>query len=286
MKRLAPGFLCLIALVQLGTPTSGLSARLKASKEAPAPEDGTRVEARVGSGLGVFQDVQVPINNDTNVRGDGKAAQQENQDHVGLPLLAGIGMVRRAGAMTYDFGVDAMFMRATTGPAETQSSTYSRVELGGGAELEFPLFGLMGNAGAGAGIRRSVFANVSNGHYLQSALIKGAIGVASARSDGWRLDGTFNYAPVARFGYYAGTMFGGDPFKNSKASLMEIGLETKIHLRDELWLELGFTREVAKVTIDDTTEYGGFGLAVSPERETRAYDLVTTVARVGVAKKF
>src|SRR5690606_26346211 len=110
-----------------------------------------------GTGFAVFQDIQVPINEEVGYRADGKLPAEEFQNHFGLALRGHVGYQNFEGRFGYDAGLDIMQARATNGPAATQSSSYARYHLGTGIHYR-----LIPNwtAGFTFGLRRSSFNNV------------------------------------------------------------------------------------------------------------------------------
>lgn len=244
----------------------------------------TGVEGRAGAGIGTFQDIQVPVSELSGLRADGHSVAQEGATHVGIPVYAGLAVTRHNGAVDYQLGLDALRMSATSGPADTRSATYARFDLGAGATYHFTVAGLSAAIGGGAGIRRSVFSNGSNGHYFQAPLLS-AQGAVGTRAFNVSLGGSLS--PTAAFGYYNGSMFSGDSFKNSKTSLSEIALGSSYLIREDVFLDFGISQETAQVAIADVSEYDGFGLQVSPTSEvSRAINVATTVARLGFRKEF
>jgi hypothetical protein len=249
---------------------------------APAPR---AFVFRAGSGVGQFQDVQVPVNQEANLRGDGKLIEEENANHVGFPMWAGVGYLARRGALTADvLSFEALQMRATTGPAATQSSSYTRVSLGSSVRWNFPLLGGRGTAGMRAGLRRSGFNNVSSAHFVESMLVGGGFGYVGS---GWSTDLSASLSPVARFGYSEDNFLGGEAFKNSKASVLEGAWTTSFQVYPRVWLETGVERESITASVEDVAEYDAFGLTVGPTATpSRSFNLATTVARIGIRKEF
>ena len=261
------------------------SPRLRVSKALS--EDGFVIAGDAGSGLGVFQDIQVPVNEAAEQRVDGTVAQSENANHTGFPLWAGLGIARYSHQMAFDAGFDVLQMRALSGPAETQSASYARLQVGAGFKYGFDLGGDYSlTPGVRAMMRRSAFNNVSAGHFIESIVTRASLSLANAD---YSYDVFGGVAPSARFGYEegGGFGFGGKDFKHSSTSLSEMGASVGFHLRDRVWLDLGIEREVASVKIDDVTEYQGFGLNLSATPPgSRQFALETSVMRIGVRKEF
>lgn len=279
------GSVYLVATPWLAPAWAQPAPRVKSVKAEPATEPFT-VVAKAGTGVGVFQDIQVPVNERFQMRGDGKLTTEENADHAGFPFSIGLGAVYRPGAVAYEIlSVDALVMRASTGPTETQSSSYSRLGVTTGAKLYAPLGDeWTGSLGLNAGARRSSFTNISSSHFVEAALVGGSVSVAS-KSYSLSLFGA--YAPAARFGYSEDPVLGGETFDKSTARLWEAGVTAGFAIAPRVSLETGIEQEAARVTVDDLGEYGNFGLAVEDSRRpTRVYDLATTIVRFGLRKEF
>lgn len=245
------------------------------------------VTVKGGSGVGVFQDIQVPYNETYEVRGDGTAVQEENIQHSGLLLQAGVAKTVSSGRWAWQaFDFDAMQIKSSGGPAATQASSYSRLNLQTTLDYHFTLSDTAAAAGLTGGLRRSSFNNVSSAHYIQSVLIGFRAGVGGETH---AFSGSFAFAPTTRFGYTESGMFGGREFKKSKASLFEASARYSYSLREGVWMDLGLDQETAHVEIGDVNEYNdlGYGLSVQDsERPTRVYNLSTVAARIGVRKNF
>lgn len=236
------------------------------------------------TGFGQFQDIQVPVNEQAGLRADGKSVATENADHIGMLLQGEAGLGYKSGSMLYDFKLNVMQMNATTGPAETQSSSYSRYVLGPTAKYLTTIDSYAVSIGADAEARRSTFSNVSNGHYIESILIglNASIGIERR----WLLEGHAGMAPVAHFGFSNGKGFRGDQFKSSTTDLAALRLTGSFDIRDKTWLCVGVEQEKASVQIADVSEYDDFGLGVSPTvQKGRSYDLATTTVTFGFRKE-
>jgi hypothetical protein len=287
-----------VPLAAQGT-SRGLGARLRGSaaaadaaqRTAPltrtaTPDDSLSFDVDGGIGVATFQDIQVPVNRLAEARADGSTAGQENADHVGFPLYGGMSLRKAADAWRFAiFDFDALTVRSTSGPAETQSASYSRLALSTGVGYAVPLLGLDLTPALSLGGRRSSFGNGSAAHYLEAVTAGGSFALARAAS--WSVTGSVAVAPTATFGYSSAPVLGGKAIEHSTAALSEYGLASSFHLKDALWLDLGLSQERAGVKIEDVSAYEGFGLHVTPEdRSSRQYDLATTIARLGVRKRF
>jgi hypothetical protein len=263
-------------------PAASRTVEVSKTVTAPAPR---AFLFRAGSGVGVFQDVQVPVNEEANLRSDGKLIEEESANHFGFPVWAGIGYAARRGNLSADLlSFEALQMRATTGPAATQSASYTRVALGSSVRWSFPLFSGKGSAGMRAGLRRSGFNNVSSAHYAESLLVGGGFGFIGS---GWSTDLSGSISPVSRFGYSEDNFLGGQAFKKSKSTVSDVAWTTSFLVYPRVWLETGIEREAVAATIDDVSEYDAFGLTVgATAAPTRSLSLSTTMARLGIRKEF
>lgn len=288
MSRLVSLIALAVAVPCLSLHDHTLSARKgrKVAGTAQAAPTDFRITAAAGSGFGTFQDIQVPVNADAETRADGTVIQAENADHTGLPLFAAFGVLGESSAWIFDGGLNLMHMRASNGPSETQSSSYSRTELGGGAKYRFALGETTAlKLGARAAYRRSSFNNVSNGHYLEAPLLGASLALTTGK---WAFEGRGAVAPSATFGYNAGGTFAGKPFANATASMAEFAATASYNVRDQVFLDVGLEVEQASVSLPDIMEYQTFGLAVTPSdtAPTRNYELSTSVVKIGVRKEF
>ena len=281
------------ASVAMAQSSQQLPAKIATSKTADGISPGLDVTGHIGSGIGIFQDIQVPVNEAEQMRADGRQISDENADHFGLPLAVGLGVEGGARdefgeGFGWTAGSDALQIRASSGPSATQSSSYARVSLGAGTAYHFPVGSLRASVGGDLSLRRSAFSNVSNGHYVQSTLVGGA---ASLGGTGMMVAMRGAVAPIAHFGYYDGSMFSGHDFKQSETTVSEFGVTASFLLKERLgkdvWLDLGFQRESIRTTIDNIDEYDGFGLTILPtQTPSRIYDLATTMATIAVRKSF
>jgi hypothetical protein len=264
-----------------------LSRLVLASSAVFVCESAQAVTIHGGSGIGSFQDIQVPYNEGFEVRGDGTAVQEENVEHSGFLLQAGIGKESRRGAWLWQiFEFDALQIKSSGGPAATQASSYSRLNLESRIAYTFGLGAQGGSVGLKGGVRRSSFNNVSSAHYLQSVMVGLTAGIAGELHG---LEASVAFAPVTKFGYSEDGMFGGKDFKKSRSSLFEAGIQYSYALRENVWLDVGMEQEAVKAEIEDVNEYNdlGYGLSVQDStRPTRSYDLNTVAARVGFRKAF
>ena len=116
-----------------------------------------------GTGFGVFQDIQVPFAPTSDRRADGSSATSELQDHFGFLLFGAVGRSWTLGSTDIDLAIKALLVRATLGPVETQTSSYSRFELATGADLLSVGDYNPTTLGFLTSLRRSNYLNISTG---------------------------------------------------------------------------------------------------------------------------
>jgi len=257
--------------------------RIRSVKILPPSDEG--VYAYGGSGLGLFQDIQVPVNEIDEVRGDGSAIGEENQNHFGIPLFAGIGYRTDQGSFVYDtVALEGTYVRASTGSSANQAASYTRLELSSAARyyLQENKIGLW--FGMRGGIRRSFFNNISDSHFVESGILRVSAGFQ--RRD-FAVTSFFGYAPLSRVGYTAEGYTGGAFFKTASAQVSEAGITTSFKISPNALFDIGLEQESIRMKINDIMEYNGLGLTVTHAKQNeRDYTLSTVMMKVGVRKLF
>lgn len=258
----------------------GLGPILKTEKQP------TGVFVTVGSGVGSFQDIQVPMNRRTGVRADGTTDAAENLTHMGLPIYGSLGFDTNAsGSWRWRvFELTGMKMGAATGAAGTADASYSRLDLSS-AVVRTEGFGNYKLVSTGQiELRRTGFNNTSESHFINAALVAGRMRLSRSKYS-WEIRG--EYAPIAHFGFSPRGFFGGSFFPGSTAKLAGGGTAALIPLQPGVWLEMGADTEIAKVSIADVSEYRGYGLAArNLDSSSRSYKLVTNTLHLGFRKEF
>lgn len=238
-----------------------------------------------GTGLGLFQDIQVPVNEIDEVRGDGSAIGDENQNHFGIPLFAGIGYRSYSGNVVYDALVlEGTHIRAASGGSQSQSASYTRLDLGSAARYYFQSGKTGLWLGIRAGLRRSFFNNISDSHFVESGILRTSSGY---QRGSFAVTGFFGYAPLSRVGYTAEGFTGGAFFETAKAQVSEIGITSSFKISPDALIDLSVEQEAIRMRINDIMEYNGLGLTVTPAKQNnRDYNLSTVMMKVGIRKLF
>ncbi len=241
------------------------------------------IGVKAATGYGVFQDIQLPTSDASGLRADGTTSVEENKTHVGLPLIASVGFDYRVSRTIFEMSLEYLDMQSTAGPADTQSSSYNRISLVSGLKQLYPVGGYKAVFGAQLIGRRSSYNNVSTGHYIDSVMFQGNLGIE--KSSRWMVEGFYSMAPYAQFGYNSGS--GREKFSNSTTALSMFGIHSSLNLYKTTWLDLGVDVEKAKISIDSVEDYESYGLSVAPTSQpSRIYNMATMVVRAGFHKTF
>ena len=280
-------------IYQLGIVLLCLGASLGALAEEDGLSPAKRVERganavvlNVGTGVGTFQDIQVPMNTFTGARGNGVTDTAENLTHVGIPIYFSLGrdLTRSSEWRFRIVELDIMRMGASNGAPGTLSSGYSRLGLSSDLERNFTLQSVKLSAGAQVELRRSSFTNTAEAHFVDAAVLGTKL---KLMKNSYALDLNVELAPVARFGYSSGGYLGGDYFAQSSARLGGGGVNFLLPIDQSVWLDFGVSTEIASVKIKDISQYRDFGLlADKRDHSPRTYTLTTNVAHLGFRKEF
>jgi hypothetical protein len=259
---------------------------ITSTKSSPVTPGTKQVHVRLGSGLGVFQDLQVPVDNDAGLRIDGTVPSEgENTTHSGFPVFAGLGFVWPRASVTYGVNFEALQVEATSGNPATRNSSYARIEAKPGATWSFNVFDQAAYIGASLALRRSLYKNVSDGHYADSAVTRATIGLEAPGEA--RIESFAGYAPVSRFSYDTGKGFQTTTMGGTTTAAYEFGVGVNYRIWNTTWFDFTAEQEVVSVDVQNTKAYEVFGLAVAPTQETsRRYHLQTTLLRIALHRVF
>jgi len=278
-------------------PATGLAAE----EPIPFPEatstarfaprtTGFVLSAEAASGFGRFQDIQVPFDRDAGFRIDGTASSEENIDHLGIPLSAGIlgewrGHETPVGRLDFGLNLQMTRMESTTGTPDTRAASYSRVDLGGFARSTFNVADQDLFARLGTGLRRSAFMNVSTGHFIDAAMLYGSVGIKNQGTA--EIELSAGISPFARFGYDEGKGFATEAMKNSTARIVELGTRVSLIVFQRTWLDTAVEHEQSTITLADIGAYESFGLSAEGiAKRQRTWTMQTTIAKIGLRREF
>jgi hypothetical protein len=246
----------------------------------------TGVYFTVGTGVGVFQDIQVPMNPRTGVRANGSTDKAEHLTHIGIPIAFSLGQERNVGTVWYlrPWEIMASKMGASNGASGTNNATYSRLGLRSALRRSWYLGAWQLDTGGNVELRRSAFGNAAEAHYINAALVGSQLRLGRG---GYSLEIGGEIAPTASFGYSPVGFFGGSQFPGSIAKLMGYSATNSLMVDRNVWIDLGFASEIATVTIPDVSYYQGYGLSArNLDSSSRSYKLTTQTVRLGLRRLF
>jgi hypothetical protein len=259
------------------------SAKLVSKKKGR--KDKSSVTFNGGSGVGVFKDIQVPINDFAQTRGDGAMPAEEFQNHMGFPLFVGLKYKNVLGNWRPKVGAELLSISAASGPPATQSSSYTRFNLGTGIDYLFNLGSLKSHIGLQVNARRSSFDNLSNGHHINAAYVGLNVGIIKRRS--FKVSSFAAVAPVSELRFHKGNNVAGNKFASGSSNVSEMGFMTSLNISKHAWFDIGYEQEKALLKIEDVSDYNGFGLGVTPTAQSnRVYSFTTDILRLGFHKNF
>ena len=240
----------------------------------------------VATGVGYFQDIQVPMNQRTGVRANGSTDSAEHLTHLGIPIAVSLGQERKfaGGWQLRPWEVMASKMGASNGAAGTNNATYSRLAFRSGLGHSWTLNTWQLDLGGNLELRRSAFGNAAEAHFINATLIGSQIRLGRG---GYSLEIGGELAGNASFGYSPTGFLGGSQFPGSTARMMGYSVTNAFLLDRNVWLDLGFAAEVASVEIPDVSFYQGYGLSArNLDSSSRSYKLTTQTVRLGLRRLF
>ena len=293
MSRFVPSCCIIAAFIWLPSIASAQDEATYQSPDYLGPTPTVHAENRptgvflsVGSGIGSFQDIQVPMNQRTGVRADGTTDTAENLTHMGVPIYGSLGFDAPTDSSWRWrlFELSGIKMGAATGAPGTSDATYSRIDLSSSVVRTMGVGHYKLASTAQIAIRRTGFNNTSESHFINAGLVAGRMRLSRSNYS-WEVRG--EYAPIAHFGFSPRGFFGGSFFPGSSAQLAGGGTTVLLPLQRGVWLEMGADTEIAKVSIADVSEYRGYGLAArNLDNSGRSYKLVTNTLHLGFRKEF
>jgi hypothetical protein len=248
-----------------------------------------------GSGMGQFQDIQVPVNPEIGTRIDGKPVGAENTDHFGIPLyLTGETIYQsrlsaKKNSNTLYWTVvrgSILTMSAQTGPDDTINSSYSRVTLGTSLGLGTAQFGLgtvRTHWTTSLDYRRSSFGYISSAHFIESPMVTLQADL-SWQSFSLLISSGVGLQP--KFGFSQELFWGGKELPSSRASINTAELSGSWVLTPHSTFVLGVDIEQAEASIEDAGDYASFDLRTDGLATSRQYQLGTWISKIGIETYF
>lgn len=303
LRRIRPCNFVSILLLTCGVSWFNTTAKAESDPTIEPPElsavtsspmtttNSSGMQLHLGSGIGVFQDLQVPVDTEAGLRIDGTVPSEgENTTHAGFPIFGGLTFHWPAsnlanGLLRYSIATEALQVEASTGNPETRTAGYARLEVKPMAEWSFSLFDQGFFTGASLAVRRSLFKNVSDGHFADTAMSRITLGMEAPGTA--RLQAFAGFAPVSRFSYDTGKGFQSSTMKGTSTTATEFGVGLNYHIWNTTWFDFSAEQEVISVRLASTDAYSAYGLDTAALRETsRDYNLQTTLIKAGLRRVF
>lgn len=259
------------------------SLRVRSTSLA-GPQLGWGVDAAGLSGLGVYRDIQVPINRDYEMRADGRKIGEENAEHLSY-ILGGTISPSWRGKQWRVKPLELGMMRMTpmAGPSDTLNSAYTRFDLRTQVEWGTSFGKQRVTLDGTVGWRRSEFNNGSDSHFVAAFPV--GLG-AKVAFPAWSIRAYGHTALGSQFGYSQALLFGGSEVLGSKAELMDYGCMGEFRITPLAWLLVGAEMESIRIQIPNVKAYEPFGLTVQDPRKSRDYIQATSSLTLGVRKLF
>jgi hypothetical protein len=248
-------------------------------------EENYGVAASVQVGAGVYQDIQLPSDQWTNVRADGSAPTVEQVNHYGLPVRLELGKIFTQGQWVFATALSYLRIDALIEPQGSSESSYSQAQAGLFSRYRFTTGNFLQEGSFGGEFRRIAFMNISTGHLVDAMLPTGSWTVSSG--DRWSLQaqGAKSVLGIVRYDTGKGVQHG--EIKGSSASVAEVSMAIRRRISKDVWLNLGVMEEDTIVDIQDINRYDQFNLTVARRDDTsRHYELNTQTVTIGFDKNF
>lgn len=231
------------------------------------------------SGIGQYPDLQVPIDLLSGQRADGKRVEKDSSSHSGLLLGVQLGTRYHWREAFMAFHVDAMQIMALSGSPDTASSSYKRLDGTTSIGTRFSMFGWQHQPFVSVGYRRSMFQNVSNGHYLSTFLVGGGDEIHVNSFLSLYLDGAVGIVPS--FYYSDGYSVNGEALKSVSNSIMTFRSGFSYAVSKKSTINVGLQMEQIQVHMSDISEYNSAGLFFENPLESTSYTLDTSAVTFG-----
>jgi hypothetical protein len=242
------------------------------------------VTVALESGIGSYQDIQLPASTAPGFRADGRRIGIENTTHIGIPIKGSFEVASGSASQSLYAEANIMQIASLVAPAEVADSQYDRVE----GNLGYRFGTVLGNAMqlkliASAGYRQSRFHTISAGHYMTTFIPRVGAGLQFNRE--WSAAASVGVGIQPRFGYSDGEI--SRVFESSIADLTHYEGGIRYALDEAAAIAIGFELENSTVTISNTEEYSSLGLTVARDFNTeRNYRLSTAVGFLRLEKRW
>lgn len=275
-----------------GHPTARRSLAQASYSQGPLEKQATpstifAVNFTASTGIGFFQDIQTPVNQFAETRADGSVAGLEGVNHTGLPIDARLNIVMRADNWSYSLGLNGLYMSTIDGPAETRNSSYARLSALQDNQYHLRFLGRAGSVGGGVEARRSMYRNVSSGHYVDT--ISPRLAIVMGREQVGKVEVYGSKTMVARLSYQSGLGAGSGAIPSSFVDGYDAGIRVTRALGYRTSLRLEWNQEAQLIDIADTRDYDRFGLNTGLAEDESGFhqqSMLTNIVLIGLARGF
>ncbi len=239
----------------------------------------SKVRTSVYSGLAEFPDIQVPTteNSEENLSlGQKPPTGQHRGVAIGLNLSYGIA----ASQLNPTIFIDLTRIATLEAERETFAASYNRLALGGGISYQLGI-GWLQQIGIETSIRRTIFKNVSSGHYVDTAMPRLNLTGDITPNIYWNAHA--GHSLVSRFGYNSGDASKSGAFPSSSAKLKEGGVSAGYRLDQRAHVSLGYEVEQTTIQMNDVSQYSRYGLTIADSApKQQNLNLNTALFKIGL----
>ncbi len=211
---------------------------------------------QAGTGIGYFQDIQLPHYISEYVRSDGRPVGEENVVHIGLPLQFRFGLAHNADAVAHwGFMADVTQQVNLDSPRESADASYMRLR---SQVYRRWNFGRNYSLQLQTSLIRTQFANISIGHVVDH--VAPGVALTTRLTRRWLLTASGDFAAFSKLRYDNGERV--DSFKAGRAGLWGAELDLTYQLDKSAQFRMGSRFEQTAIEVDDDREYEAFGFSV------------------------
>ena len=243
----------------------------------------------IKSGVGMYRDVQLPINSyglneGEVVRADGSSASKDNGEHIGAPIEGSFTLRWFTDRYSVDGHLRYITLKHLLGEDDASTASYSRISFSLKPAYKYKINNLLLRGGFGLSYNSSRFLNVSSGHAINAVMFGPFVQFGSL--DFFRLEAEASFAPNPEFNYLR-SIFDFDAIARTESKQSIYKIEGAKSIGNSLVGLIGYELDQVSVTVRDIFSYEELGLQLSPYQDSsNNYILNTHTFTLGVRKVF
>ncbi len=245
-------------------------------------ENTYHIETGLSSGMGLFQDIQVPMSYTLDERADGRPLGQDHRNHFGVPIIGRLSFSLEREFYGFGIKTSLQYLPAFDASRGSLNASYRRMELIPYAEKSWS-----NELKTSLGLNRQVasFINGSSQHFIESYMPMVSLLMFSDDLN-WSLYGDMGYSIFSQFGMDGNIAKRSEKyFKSSEVNVFHHGLGVNYIASEVTEVFLSFNHEMSKIIIHQPVEYRtGFGLVNAVTEEKIKIDLNTLMIEMGYRK--